>query len=68
MARGNRRNNEWLSTGEAARLLGISLSTVRLMIKTGRLRARRLDGRSHWRIAQGEIKLLLATRSNSHTT
>jgi excisionase family DNA binding protein len=49
---------EWLTTGQAAELLGISRSTVVRYIEAGTLEARRLPG-GHWRIHRNAAERLL---------
>ena len=55
---------EWLTTGQAAALLGISRSTVVRYIEAGTLEARRLPG-GHWRIARSDAEKLLRSDSPS---
>lgn len=54
--------DEWLTTGEAARLLGISRSTVVRYIEAGTLDARRLPG-GHWRLRRTAVEKLLGDES-----
>jgi excisionase family DNA binding protein len=53
---------EWLTTGQAAELLGVSRSTVVRYIEAGTLEARRLPG-GHWRIPRAAAESLLRTES-----
>jgi len=55
---------EWLTTGQAAELLGVSRSTVVRYIEAGTLDARRLPG-GHWRIRRSEAERLLGDDSES---
>lgn len=61
---GVREASDWISSGEAAKLLGVSTTTVRALIRSGRLRAWRLDTRGHWRIERLCVELV---RSNQMT-
>lgn len=54
----DRMPDEWLTTGQAAALLGISRSTVVRYIEAGTLEARRLPG-GHWRIRRAVAEKLL---------
>ncbi len=56
--------DEWLTTGQAAALLGISRSTVVRYIEAGNLDARRLPG-GHWRIRRAAAEKLLNDDSES---
>ena len=58
---------EWLTTGQAAELLGVSRSTVVRYIEAGTLEARRLPG-GHWRIRRSEAERLLRDDSESERT
>ena len=58
---------EWLTTGQAAELLGVSRSTVVRYIEAGTLNARRLPG-GHWRIRRSEAEKLLRDDSESERT
>jgi excisionase family DNA binding protein len=58
---------EWLTTGQAAELLGVSRSTVVRYIEAGTLEARRLPG-GHWRIRRNEAERLLRDDSESERT
>ena len=49
--------DEWLTTGQAARLLGVSRSTVVRHIDAGNLEAFRLPG-GHWRIHRATVENL----------
>jgi excisionase family DNA binding protein len=49
---------EWLTTGQAAELLGISRSTVVRYIEAGTLDARRLPG-GRWRVRRVAAEKLL---------
>jgi excisionase family DNA binding protein len=52
--------SQWLSTGEVARLLGFrSVNSVKGLIGSGRLRARRTPG-GHWRIDRADVDALLS--------
>lgn len=55
---------EWLTTGQAAELLGVSRSTVVRYIEAGTLDARRLPG-GHWRIRRSDAEELLHGDSHS---
>ena len=55
---------EWLTTGQAAELLGVSRSTVVRYIEAGTLVARRLPG-GHWRVRRSEAEKLLRDDSES---
>ncbi len=48
-------SREWLSPAEAAALLGVSLSTVRLMVADGRLPARKIRGSHLLRISRHDV-------------
>jgi excisionase family DNA binding protein len=48
---------EWLTTGKAATLLGVSASTVRRRIHSGDIEARRLP-EGHWRIGMSVVEEL----------
>ena len=50
---------EMMTTGEAARRLGVGLTTVKRWVQLGLLRAIRTPG-GHWRIPAGEVERLLA--------
>jgi excisionase family DNA binding protein len=50
---------EWLSPKDVAGLLGLSLSSVRGLIRDGRLPARRLRGSRLIRIARANLDVLL---------
>ncbi len=58
---------EWLTTGQAAELLGVSRSTVVRYIEAGTLEARRLPG-GHWRIRRSDAEKLLRDDSESERT
>ena len=58
---------EWLTTGQAAELLGVSRSTVVRYIEAGTLEARRLPG-GHWRIRRSEAEKLLRDDSEPEHT
>ncbi len=58
---------EWLTTGQAAELLGVSRSTVVRYIEAGTLDARRLPG-GHWRIRRADAEKLLRGDSESERT
>jgi excisionase family DNA binding protein len=58
---------EWLTTGQAAELLGVSRSTVVRYIEAGTLNARRLPG-GHWRVRRSEAERLLRDDSESERT
>ena len=49
----------WLTPGQVAQALSLSLSSVRSMIRDGRLPARRLRGSRLLRIARGDLESLL---------
>ena len=49
----------WLSPDEAAAELGLGLSTIRLMIRTGRLPARRLRGSRLLRVSRADLEAVL---------
>ena len=50
---------EWITTGEAARMLGVrSINTVKRLIRDGRLTAIKPGG--HYRIASAEVERLVA--------
>jgi excisionase family DNA binding protein len=49
--------DEWLTTGQAAKLLGVSRSTVLRQIDAGTLQARRLP-HGHWRIPRASAENL----------
>jgi len=51
-------NEEPFSTGDVARLLHVSLVTVLLWIRAGKLKAYRVPG-GHYRIAQAEFRKFL---------
>lgn len=53
-------HSEWLSTSEAADLLGVTDRRVRQEITGGRLVARRVAGR--WRISREDVEQYRATR------
>ncbi len=55
---------EWLTTGQAAELLGVSRSTIVRYIEAGTLDARRLPG-GHWRIHRSAAEKLLGDDSES---
>jgi excisionase family DNA binding protein len=50
---------EWFTPREAAGYLGLSVSAIRLMIRDGRLPARRLRGSRLLRISRQELERLL---------
>jgi excisionase family DNA binding protein len=50
---------EWFTPREAASYLGLSVSAIRLMIRDGRLPARRLRGSRLLRISRQELERLL---------
>lgn len=54
--------HEWLSTAEAARLLGVSERTVRALIARGRLPAWRWGRRARWRITRAAVDRVLRSR------
>jgi excisionase family DNA binding protein len=41
-------DNEWVTTGEAAKILRVAITTVKRWIKTGRLTGRQLGGEGGW--------------------
>ena len=41
-------DNEWVTTGEAAKILKVAITTVKRWIKTGRLTGRQLGGEGGW--------------------
>ena len=41
-------DNEWITTGEAAKILKVAITTVKRWIKTGRLTGRQLGGEGGW--------------------
>ncbi|MCB0062873.1 MAG: helix-turn-helix domain-containing protein, partial [Caldilineaceae bacterium] len=47
---------EKLTTGEAARLLGVSVGTVRNLIKRGMLPAERMHAQSQYRILRSALE------------
>jgi excisionase family DNA binding protein len=49
----------WLSVRDVARVLRISISNVRQMIRQGRLPARRLRGSRLLRVARADVEALL---------
>jgi excisionase family DNA binding protein len=49
---------QWLTTGEAAKLLGFSASTVVRHIDAGNIAAYRLPG-GHWRISNATVAELV---------
>ena len=53
----NKRNIRWVSTAEAARLLGVTTNTVRRWILQGKIRGKKIIGR--WKIPAEEIDRLL---------
>jgi excisionase family DNA binding protein len=56
----NRRPSEtWLTTTEAATLLGVAPKTVYRLIATGRLAASRIDGTRTIRLARVDVDRLL---------
>jgi len=55
---------EWLTTGQAAELLGVSRSTVVRYIEAGTLDARRLPG-GHWRVRRTDAERLLGSETES---
>lgn len=54
---------EWLSTAEAARLLGVSERTVLRLIARGSLAAWRWDVRARWQILSRSAERLLKDRA-----
>ena len=54
--------DEWISTGVAARMLGVKLDAVRSYINSGALEAIRLPS-GHYRVARASIERLLAKRT-----
>ena len=48
---------EWLTTGQAATVIGVSRSTIVRYIESGDLEARRLPG-GHWRIDRAAAEKL----------
>jgi excisionase family DNA binding protein len=55
--------DEWLTTGQAAEMLGVSRSTVVRYIEAGTLEARRLPS-GHWRIHRTAAEKLLRSESD----
>lgn len=51
-------NEEWLTTGQAAKLLSVSISTVARYVEQGKLRARRLPS-GHLRIPRSSVERYL---------
>lgn len=49
----------WVSTSEAARMLGVSQDTVLRWIRSGILSAWRADNGCHWRVNSASIQLLI---------
>ena len=58
---------EWLTTGQAAELLGVSRSTVVRYIEAGTLAARRLPG-GHWGVRRSEADRLVRDDSEPERT
>lgn len=53
---------EWVTTGDAAKILQVGLTTVKRWVKTGRLEGRRLGGEGGWiQISVASIMTLLNT-------
>lgn len=55
----------WISVKEAARLLGVSPSTVRRYIAQGFLKAGRLPTGRGWRLLRSEVEQLLSTAARA---
>jgi len=53
----NKRNIRWVSTAEAAQMLGVTTNTVRRWILQGKIRGKKIIGR--WKIPAEEIDRLL---------
>lgn len=57
--------HEWLSTAEAARLLGISERTLRALITRGQLPAWRWCKRARWRIQRSAVESVIRSRKEA---
>lgn len=55
--------HEWLTTAEAARILGVSERTVLRLIQRGVLAAWRWDCRARWRIFRSSAERLLGDKA-----
>lgn len=55
-----------LSTGEAARMLGVDVSTLRLWIRRGEVRAYQTPG-GHWRVPAAEVRRIRANGEGGST-
>ncbi|GIU74763.1 MAG: hypothetical protein KatS3mg004_1850 [Bryobacteraceae bacterium] len=53
------RHEHWITTGQAAKLLGVSRQTVRRWCRSGRLEWRRFDDSSHIRVSRLSIERIL---------
>lgn len=53
--------DDWVTTGEAAKLLKVGITTIKRWIKTGRLEGRRLNEEGGWiQVSTASIQSLLA--------
>lgn len=53
----NRNNQRYISTSEAAKLLGVSTNTVRRWIIAGKIRGKKIIGR--WKVLKEDVDKLL---------
>lgn len=58
---------EWLSTAEAARLLGVSERRLRAMIARGQLHAWRWGKRARWHIPRAAVERVIRARQMAET-
>lgn len=56
--------NDWLSTAQAARLLGISERSLRALIARGQLPAWRWGERTRWRISRRAVERAIQARQS----
>ena len=55
--RSDKKNIRYISTTEAARLLGVTTNTVRRWVKAGKIRGKKIMGR--WRVLREDIEKLI---------
>lgn len=51
---------------EAAKLLGLSVRTLRLWIHTGKLSAKKLEGTNRWVVMASEIRRIRGEKKNAN--
>jgi len=57
--------NEWLTTGEVAKLLKVHPETVKRWLRGGVMRGSFLSDRAGWRVAREEVDRFMEERENT---